>query len=236
MPEWWTYRLSDFLLFSPRTYYRMIERLNESAWPAHLLTLALGCTILALALGATMPRLRVVWTTLALLWLWTGWAFLWRRYAAINWAAAYVAPLFVLQALLLLMEAFGRATGGDRGDGRTRAAGLVLFIAAIALYPLIAPLVGRGWEQAEVFGIEPDPTAIATLGMVLMVPSRGSGRLMVIPVVWCLISGLTLWAMESPEAWLPPAAALLSLLFSRWQKTDSAAASEGRTLSWHPSN
>jgi Family of unknown function (DUF6064) len=236
MPEWWTYRLSDFLLFSPRTYYRMIERLNESVWPVHLLTVALGCTILALALGATVPRLRIVWTALALFWLWTGWAFLWRRYSAINWAALYVAPLFVLQALLLLMEALGRTTVGVRSDGRTRAAGLVLFIAAIALYPLIAPLVGRGWGQAEVFGIEPDPTAIATLGMVLLVPSGRSGRLMPIPVLWCLVSGLTLWAMESPEAWLPPSAALLSLVFSRLKKTDSAAASESRTLNWHPSN
>ena len=236
MPEWWTYRLSDFLLFSPRTYYRMIERLNESVWPAQLLTLALGCTLLALALGSTLPRLRVMWTALALLWLWIGWAFLWRRYAAINWAALYVVPLFGLQALLLIMEAFGRTTVGNQGDGRTRAAGLALFVGAIALYPLIAPLVGRGLGQAEVFGIEPDPTAIGTLGMVLLVPSRRSGRLMVIPVIWCLISGLTLWAMESSEAWLPPSAALLSLLFSRWKKTDSAATSEGRTLNWHASN
>lgn len=236
MQEWWTYRLSDFLLFSPRTYYRMIERLNESVWPAHLLTLALGCTLLALARGATIPRLRVVWTVLALLWLWTGWAFLWRRYSAINWAAVYLAPLFVLQALLLLMEGLVRSTVRNRGDGRTRTAGLALFVGAIALYPLIAPLVGRGWEQAEVFGIEPDPTAIATLGMVLLAPSQRSGRLMIIPVVWCLISGLTLWAMGSPEAWLPPAAAVLSVLFSRWRKTDSAASSEGRTLNWRASN
>lgn len=236
MPEWWTYRLSDFLLFSPRTYYRMIERLNESVWPAHLLTLALGCTILALVLGATIPRLRVVWTTLALLWLWTGWAFLWRRYSAINWAAVYVAPLFVLQALLLLMEGFGRSTVGNRGDGRARAAGLALSIVAIGLYPVIGPLVGRGWGQAEVFGIEPDPTAIATLGIILLIPGRNVGRLMVIPVAWCLISGLTLWAMGSPEAWLPPAAALLSGLFSWLSKTHSSAASEARKLNWHASN
>jgi hypothetical protein len=226
MPEWWTYRLSDFLLFSPRTYYRMIERLNEALWPAHLLTLALGCMILALALRATMPRLRIGWTTLALLWLWTGWAFLWRRYAAINWAALYLVPLFALQALLLLMEALSGSTVRDRFAGRTQAVGLVLFIAGLAAYPVIAPLLGRGWERAEVFGIAPDPTAIATLGLILLVPGRRSGWLMVIPVVWCLISGLTLWAMESPEAWLPPAAALLSVL-SRWlPKPHSTAASE----------
>ncbi len=213
MLEWWTYRLSDFLLFSPRTYYRVIERLNESVWPAHLLTLALGCMLLVLALRPTVPRLRIVWMTLALLWLWTGWAFVWRRYSAINWAAVYFLPLYGVQALLLVIEAL-RASTAKPLAGRTRATGLTLLVGAVALYPIIALLLGRGWGQAEVFGIAPDPTAIATLGLVLLAPSRQAGRLMVIPVLWCLISGLTLWAMQSPEAWLPPAAALSSVLFS----------------------
>jgi hypothetical protein len=33
MSEWWTYRLTSFLLFSPRTYYRTIERYNLEIWP-----------------------------------------------------------------------------------------------------------------------------------------------------------------------------------------------------------
>jgi hypothetical protein len=28
MSEWWTYSLWDFLLFSPRTYYRLFELYN----------------------------------------------------------------------------------------------------------------------------------------------------------------------------------------------------------------
>lgn len=33
MSEWWTYRLSDFLMFSPATYWRMVERYNREVWP-----------------------------------------------------------------------------------------------------------------------------------------------------------------------------------------------------------
>ena len=33
MSEWWTYSLSDFLLFSPRTYYRLFELYNLAIWP-----------------------------------------------------------------------------------------------------------------------------------------------------------------------------------------------------------
>ena len=51
MPEWWTYALSDFLLFSPRTYYRLIERHNAAVWPAQIVTLGLGLGIA----GAAAP-------------------------------------------------------------------------------------------------------------------------------------------------------------------------------------
>jgi hypothetical protein len=30
MSEWWTYTLSDFLLFSPRVYYRLFELHNRA--------------------------------------------------------------------------------------------------------------------------------------------------------------------------------------------------------------
>ena len=42
MSEWWTYRAEDFLLFSPRVYWRMFELHNAALWPLHVLTLAAG--------------------------------------------------------------------------------------------------------------------------------------------------------------------------------------------------
>ena len=38
MSEWWTYSLSDFLLFSPRTYYRLFELYNVAIWPLQLVS------------------------------------------------------------------------------------------------------------------------------------------------------------------------------------------------------
>ena len=40
MPEWWTYRLSELLLFSDRTYYRMCELYHAQIMPVHVVTLA----------------------------------------------------------------------------------------------------------------------------------------------------------------------------------------------------
>jgi len=42
MSEWWTYRLSDLLLFSPRTYYRLFELYNAAIWPAQVLAVVIG--------------------------------------------------------------------------------------------------------------------------------------------------------------------------------------------------
>ncbi len=203
MPEWWTYTLSDFLLFSPRTYYRLIQRHNEAVWPAHLVTLILGLVIAASLARPSAQRGRVVSGILALIWIWVAWAFVWRRYATINWAAGYLAWLLGLEALLLAWIGVirGRLAYGWTPDA-TGFLGIGLIGLSVLVYPMLAPLLGRGWHQAEVFGIAPDPTAIATVGLMFLVGGRARSALLAAPALWCLAGGLTLWAMHSPEAWL----------------------------------
>jgi hypothetical protein len=216
MTEWWAYTLSDFLLFSPRTYYRLLERHNEALWPAQLLTLGLALTILGLLPRPRLWQGRMVSAFLAVLWAWVAWAFLWKRYATINWAAVYVVPLFALEAGLLAW--IGVVRGGMIFRLSRDAAGklgIALFILSLAFYPMIAPIAGRPWHRAEIFGIVPDPTMLGTLGLLLLAEGRPRWGLLAVPVLWCLVSGATLWAMHSVEAWVPPAAALLVLAASK---------------------
>ena len=49
MSEWWTYRLSDFLMFAPRTYHRLFELHNAEVWPLQIVTIAAGLAALWLA-------------------------------------------------------------------------------------------------------------------------------------------------------------------------------------------
>ena len=60
----------------------------------------------------------------------------------------------------------------------------------------------------------PDPTAIATLGILLISTDRVAWGLMVIPIAWCMVGGATLWAMESPDALLMPLVALIVVLLA----------------------
>jgi hypothetical protein len=213
MSEWWTYRAEDFLLFSPRVYWRMFELHNAALWPLHLLTLAAGLIIILLIARQPETCARRLALILAMLWSFVGWSFLWQRYATINWAAAYVAPAFFVEGALLIVTSLRNGLAFDR-RGPAGWTGYLIFGFALAGQPLLAPLQGRGWASSEVFGIAPDPTAMATLGVLLLARGRLVPVLLPIPVLWCLLSGLTLQTMGEPQAWAPYAA--LALAAAAW--------------------
>jgi hypothetical protein len=235
MPEWWTYSLADFLMFAPRTWYRLVERHNEAVWPLPVLTLGLG---LALMMRSGIPgrrerplrrESRLVPAVLAALWTWVAWAFLWRRYAVINWAASYAAGLFALEALLLVW--LGAVRGGwNVGWDRTvrGALGGALLVASLLVYPALAPLVGHPWRQAEVFGIAPDPTVMATIGLVLLRDRRPRWPLLAVPIAWCAFSGLTLLAMGSGQALAPALAVAIVLIAGTWPERRQGASMAAR--------
>jgi hypothetical protein len=196
MSEWSTYTLSDFLMYAPRTYWRLVELYNRHVWPLQLPLLA--AAMAALWLTATRPARSFRWIALALAatWLWVGWAFLWQRYASINWAASYVAIAFGVQALLLAGMAWrSRQPAAPPGPG-ARGLGALLAAAGL-LYPLLSPALGRPWVQAEVLGMAPEPTALFTLGLLLLggQPSTRTGRalLFYIPLLCLLLGAARAW-------------------------------------------
>lgn len=212
MSEWWTYDLRDLLLFSPQTYYRQFELHNVEWWPLPMLGLALGFAQL-LSLSRGVPRSkRLALATLALCWVWVAWAFLWQRYSAINPAGGYFALAFTIEALLLLWLAITH--GGPRVEEvpavrRYTGAGILLY--ALLLHPLAGLLQGRSLAQAEILGMAPDPTALAALGILLMACGRNFWLFALIPLLWCLISGATLWAMQTADFFVSPLLALLAV-------------------------
>jgi hypothetical protein len=224
MSEWWPYSLADFLLFSPRTYYRLFELYNRAIWPAQIIALALGAAILALLRSKAAWKSRTIVAILVGSWLWVAWAYLLQRYDTINWAARYFAAGFALQTALLLWRAGFRELSFRPGLDLVSRVGLAMFFFAVFPYPLIAPAVGRPWSQAEIFGVAPDPTAIATLGILLIVSGRVLWELLVIPLSWCAISALTLWMMGSPDALVPALAGALVLALAIVRSWPSAQA------------
>jgi hypothetical protein len=107
----------------------------------------------------------------------------------------------------------GTATGrlaftGAAGPRRT----LGVAIAAFALLlPAAGIALGRPPLAVEAFAVTPAPTALATLGLLLLA-ERTRWELTVVPAVACALDGATLLAMDAPDAWLVPALALGAVL------------------------
>jgi hypothetical protein len=219
MTEWWTYRLDSFLLFSARTYQRLLETYNAEVWPLQMVALMCGVGLLLWLGRPHSPRRdRVVFLGLALAWWWVAWGFLHKRFATINWSADYAAALFALQGAALLWVALARRGRVRRRQlSPTDPIAITLIVLGVIVYPLIAPMLGRPWSQAEVFALMPDPTVITTLGFLLLAePPRRA--LLIVPALWCAFSGAMLWALRGGHAWVPPAVALLAVVCLLWRR------------------
>lgn len=194
-------------MFAPRTYWRLFELANAEAWP--LPPALAGMAALAWWWAARRgPRAPAA--AFAAAWALVAGFFLWRRYVPINWAAEGLAWLFAAQAVALLVWSWRPAV--VRAPSLRRRAGHALLAAGVVLYPLLAPLQGRPWRQAEWFGIAPDPTVVATLGLLLLRPPRGMARaLWAAPVAAAAASAATLWTMGSAQGAAPAAALLIAL-------------------------
>jgi hypothetical protein len=240
MPEWWSYRPADLLLFSARTYERLFERVNAEAGATVWLPSLLALGVLVAGRTGWRGAAPAGALLLAAAWAWVGWAYHATRFAEINPAATGYAVAFGLQASGWLVAAARATSPGsstpaplpvatalDAGSGpAARATGVVLLGLALAM-PAWGALSGAPVTAAEWFGFAPDPTAIAALGALLLWPRRRSAdgwlwwALWPIPLLWCVISGVTLSAMQSPQAMLPPAAAgaaLAALVLRRWSR------------------
>lgn len=195
MSEWWTYGLSDFLMFSPQTYWRLVARYNAAWWPAQLVAIAAGCGLLVLVRRPNAAAGRAALVLLAGAWAWVGWAFHARQYAEIFLAAPWLAWACGAQALMLPVTAV--ASRNARAATGASKVGTLLLVLAL-LFPLLTPLAGRDWQQAEVFGLMPDPTALATLGALLaLAHPRAWMRavLAVVPASTLLLGAATRWLL-----------------------------------------
>lgn len=201
MSEWWTYRLSSFLMYSPRSYARMVELYGSELWPGPLIACALGLLALWLAARRTQASRRALAFLLALAWAWVGWAFHAQRYSTIFLGAPYLAIAFEVQAAILALAALAPAAPPRDTSRAARALGWVLAVAALLAFPLLALADRRPFTQAEVFGWTADPTALGTVGFLLLGGLRARpiprALLFVVPIAACGTALLTLWALKT---------------------------------------
>lgn len=197
MNDWLSYSLANFIPFSQEVYFRLIARVNQEFWPLPLALLALGGLIAWLIQRGYRGSSGAL---LAICWAWVGWDFLSRHYASLNWAGSYLAWGFWLQAGLLMLTSLQAQRAPDR-PGRLSGAALMLLG---LVYPVFGWLSGRSPGALALFGMHPDPTAALTLGWLALCSSGWRFWLAaILPLTSCLLSGITLTVLASPDAPLP---------------------------------
>ncbi len=215
MSEFLSYDLQDFLLFSDATYWRLFERLNAAIWPFQILLIAIFNAVFYASLASDRTP-RLLFGLLALSWFGVASGFA-SFYAEINWAMVYVTPVFWAYAIALGVFAI-MAPIPSRSDARRRGGlqtlmGVAITAAALVLWPLAAIPLRGSLVSAEIVGSAADPTAVATLG-VLLAFGRGWGAALLClpPLIWCGLSALILVTMgASNEGFILAAIPILAL-------------------------
>ncbi len=167
MSEWWTYRPHDLLMYSARAYYGLFALENSRVWPLQLMAIAIGATAIEWLWRGRARDQRIAIVLIAVAWCSVAWLYFVNEYSTIHTMARGFAIAFVAQAVLLAIAA-GRLAPSD---ARSRA-GVALALIALAGIPLLAPLTGRPWSQAELFALAPDPTVGVTIGALLLLPGE----------------------------------------------------------------
>lgn len=104
MDTWFSYRLSDFMLFSELVYWRLFDQVISLIGAFQPAAIALGCLLLVGVWSCHRAVRNATSVMLAALWASSAALFLWLFYTPVNWAARYVVPFSILEAGLVLFS------------------------------------------------------------------------------------------------------------------------------------
>lgn len=213
MSELTSYGLQDFLLFSPEVYWRLFVLHNQTFWYLVPVCIAASAALCALPmLGRKRAALLVATGAAAL----CGWSYFLESYATINWAAPWIALGWGALALALAI-AVCRDTALAPPPLR-RAMGSALLVYGCLIYPMQGLAFGRPLDAAQLVGLTPAPTALATLGLLALTHGCPAVRIAgALAAALCVIEGLTLHALGSAEAWALFAGAAVGLVSLPWR-------------------
>jgi hypothetical protein len=216
------------LPFTADVLFSSFEQYNRALWPLPILALVLALAALLLTLRPVRGGDRAIGALLAIAWLWVGVRYHTMQRAAIDFAAPLYGAFFVLEGLLLAW------TGAIRGKlafrfraGLSGWIGLVLALVATIAWPLADWLWGPGLPSVRLVGLAPAPTALVTLGLLLLIQGRTPLHLTVIPLLWTLVAGATAWILGIPQDFFFPLTGLGALVLILWKNRRQ---NHGRTV------
>jgi hypothetical protein len=181
--------------FTTEQFFELFGRYNTAVWPAQVVLVGMALAVIALVIRGKPGDGRWVSLMLAILWAWMALAYHFAFFTAINPAAWAFGGTFLLGALWLgwVGVVRQRLRFHFRNDTRSWLAGaLVAF--ALLLYPALGWLVGHRYPATPTFGL-PCPTAIFTIGILLLARGDVPRSIFLIPVLWSIVGSTAAFAL-----------------------------------------
>ncbi len=176
--------------FTVEQFFSVFGRYNESVWPMPILLNVVALAAIGLVFQTRPWADRMISLILSSLWAWMAVAYHFVFFAAINPAAWGFGAVFLLGAFSFAF------TGAYKGAlrfrfqrGSSTAAGWVLIIYALLLYPLIGYAAGHRFPAAPTFGL-PCPTTIFTIGLLLFAAVPVPLSILAVPLLWSAIGSI----------------------------------------------
>lgn len=188
------------LPFDQSEFPQVFATYNAAIWPLQIVAAGLGILAVVLLFWRPAWADRAIATVLCTLWSVMAIGYHWTYFSTINRAANVFGALFILAALVFLVEGVirGRLTfavvPGIRGWFAA-----VLLAYALVVYPLVGLLVTHPYPDTPLFGVAPCPTTIFTLGLLLLVRYPWPWVPAAIPLLWSMIGGSAAFLLDVPQ-------------------------------------
>jgi len=192
MEDWLSYSLHDLLIFSEQAYFRLFELSNQALWPFQVPLLISALLVMRLTRSRHEYARHIILLWLSLIWLFVGLWFLSMFYSQINILAKPLSYLFIIESVLLAVS--GMMTHRNTmyaSANRWKILAWLLLIYAYFLHPISVLVWERKLTGVELVTVAPDPTAIATIGFLLLLKPKGYALLMIIPGIWIVMTIMT---------------------------------------------
>ena len=185
MADWLSYSLQDFLLFSPRVYWRFL-----ADYFIQQTVIAVIIIVISVLLLTDRKYLAVsLYLFIAAAWFYLGWNFYLQHYAQINPLVTYLGYGCIVQALVMLVLGIYRIQFlRDKIKLKTN----YQIIAMILIAPIISFIFLGQW-QAGIVGVYPITTSVLTFGLLFLAKIPFRVGLSLLPVTLLLVELLTLY-------------------------------------------
>lgn len=172
-------------------FFRLIAQYNQTIYPLQIFLFILG--LLAVVLMHLRQSKKNTYTSiiLGMLWLYCGIFYFLIYMPEYSQIGYFYGSLFILQGLFFFYEAFFRNKifFGFQKSAKDITA-YIIILTGLFIYPLVGIASGHNILEIMTLGL-PGPTAILTLGFLLLGTKKSPLYLVLIPALWGLV-GFTL--------------------------------------------